>query len=326
MLFMKYEYEFLLFLLYFKHQVSILSNLVWLFHHFFFFLSLSRSSDPNLQSDVMQIELWLSEIKHANTPPFSLILTCARPIPQGPSPGRSLRAGGHFPAGGGGKPVSSPAGQLRLQGFATGRPGCLPCWIAAHLKPRWGGQPRGVRPTPAPPYNLHYLYKTIFKIGDWFGLLKLHLRPVSDWSEKLYLLVTQSAKCTIMVKLQLLQSIIFLGTARHCCHSPHRLLLHTVITPGALNCSSFYIGVQGWRIFEDEFISVAMLNGQCFHWRVHSCSMTLRFFTTRWVAACNVDFWWNTDQRHGFSLKSQQAVTVPCVAREPARTGFMLFS
>lgn len=34
---------------------------------------------------------------------------------------------------------------------------------------------------------------------------------------------------------------------------------------GLLNCSSFFIRVQGWRIFDDEFISFDMLNGQCFH-------------------------------------------------------------
>lgn len=85
-----------------------------------------------------------------------LILMCVHLFLQGPSPGWGLRAGGHFPAGGGGKPVSCPTGQLRLQGFATGWPGRLPRWVAAHLKPGWGGQQGGVCPTLTPPYNLHY--------------------------------------------------------------------------------------------------------------------------------------------------------------------------
>lgn len=75
-------------------------------------------------------------MKNTQKHPDSLILTCAHPFPQGPSPGWGLRAGGHFAAGGGGKPVSCPTGQLCLQGFATGRPGRLARWIAAHLKPR----------------------------------------------------------------------------------------------------------------------------------------------------------------------------------------------
>lgn len=69
-------------------------------------------------------------------------------VPQGSSQGRSLRAGGDLPAGGGGQPVRgpSPAGQLRLQRLAFGRPGHLPRWIPAYLKPGWRGQQRGVNP------------------------------------------------------------------------------------------------------------------------------------------------------------------------------------
>lgn len=69
-------------------------------------------------------------------------------VPQGSSQGRSLRAGGDLPAGGGGQPVRGPgpAGQLRLQRLAFGCPGHLPRWIPAYLKPGWRGQQRGVNP------------------------------------------------------------------------------------------------------------------------------------------------------------------------------------
>lgn len=83
-------------------------------------------------------------------------------------------------------------------------------------------------------------------------------------SEKLYLLVAQSAKCTIMAELQLRQSIIFLGTEEKLLSlSPLLVIAHSNYT-GLLNCSSFFIRVQGWRIFDNEFISFDMLNGQRF--------------------------------------------------------------
>lgn len=45
----------------------------------------------------------------------------------------------------------------------------------------------------------------------------------------------QSAKSIIKAELQLLQSIISPGRDKLCCHSPYCLLLHMLITPGALN-------------------------------------------------------------------------------------------
>lgn len=84
-------------------------------------------------------------------------------------------------------------------------------------------------------------------------------------SDTLHQLVTQSVKSIIKTEFQLLQSIIFPGREKLCCHSPYCLLLHTVITPGVLNHCSFYIRVRESGIFGDEFISVTMLNGQCLH-------------------------------------------------------------
>lgn len=81
----------------------------------------------------------------------------------------------------------------------------------------------------------------------------------------------QSAKSIIKAELQLLQSIISPGRDKLCCHSPYCLLLHMLITPGALNHPPqppdppFYITVRQSRIFGGEFISVTVLNGQCLY-------------------------------------------------------------
>lgn len=113
-------------------------------------------------------------------------------------------------------------------------------------------------------------------------------------SDALHLLIAQSVKSIIKSEFQLLQSIIFPGREKLCCHSPYCLLLHMVITPGVLNHCSFYIRVQESGIFGDEFISVTMSNGQCFHWCVHFSSMTQQFLTTRWASVHDVDFWQKT--------------------------------
>lgn len=89
--------------------------------------------------------------------------------------------------------------------------------------------------------------------------------------------------------------------------SPLLVIAHSNYT-GLLNCPSFFIRLQGWRIFDDEFIIFDMLNGQCSHWCVYFSSMTQQFFSTRWFSALSVDFWWHRDYQYGFSLKSQQRV------------------
>lgn len=146
--------------------------------------------------------------------------------------------------------------------------------------------------------------------------------------ETLHLLVAQSAKSIIKAELQLLQSIIYPGRDKLCCHSPYCLLLHMLITPGVLNRSSFYIRVRESRIFGDEFISVTMLNGQCLQWCVHFSSMTQQFLATRWASVHNVVFWQKTKSVIStiVFLKCQSPAAVLFLSVRPACPGFVLFS
>lgn len=67
------------------------------------------------------------------------------------------------------------------------------------------------------------------------------------WKENVW--ETVSACCTKCLmynyELQLRQSIIFLGTEKNCCHSPHCLLLHTVITPAYWIAPPFLLESKG---------------------------------------------------------------------------------
>lgn len=101
---------------------------------------------PSLPGVFSKLVQWLIQNKQ-HIRPLSLTVLWLF-VPQGSSQGWSLRAGGDLPAGGGGQPVRGPrpAGQLCLQRLAFGRPGHLPRWIPAYLKPGWRGQQRGVNP------------------------------------------------------------------------------------------------------------------------------------------------------------------------------------